>query len=196
MQVLNVGGNSKDILIPVYYHGWVHHLLDIDPSGKPEICCDARLLKDTSEYDNQYDSVYCSHNLEHFYRYQVKDVLAGFYRVLKEDGFCFIKVPHIMNVLRKVICYNMELTDTLYEVTGGPISAHDIMYGWGKAIESKNEFFAHKCAFTPKMLGNEFVNAGFPNVYVNEIDFEIILFAFKKKPTDEFVTDILRHSGF
>jgi hypothetical protein len=197
MRVLNVGGNSKDIPIPVYYNGWEHHLLDIDPRGNPDICCDALLLKDTSEYDGKYDSVYCSHNLEHFYRHKVKDVLMGFNRVLNDDGFCFIRVPHIMNVMRRVVCYNMDLTDVLYEVTGGPITAHDVIYGWQLQVrESGNDFFAHKCAFTSKMLYDEFVNTNFPNVYIQEIDFEIMAFAFKKEPSDGYLNDIIRLATF
>lgn len=185
LKVLNVGGNTKDIPIPVYYNGWDHHLLDIDPKGKPDICCDAVSLKDEKKYKGWYDSVYCSHNLEHFYLHKAKDVLLGFYHVLNEDGFCHIRVPHIMNVLRKVVCYNMELSDTLYVVTSGNIIAHDIMFGWQLQIrESGNDYFAHKCAFTSKMLHNELTNAGFRYIYIQELDFELRAYAFKKEPKD------------
>jgi hypothetical protein len=191
MKVLNVGGNSKSIPLPKIYDGWEHHLLDIDPVGKPDICCDAVELKNKTEYFNTYDSVYCSHNLEHFYRHKVKDVLIGFYKVLKEDGFIRIHVPHILNVMRRVICYNMDLSDTLYEVSAGPITAHDVMYGWGKQIESSGvDFFAHKCAFTPKMLGNAITQAGFSNAYVKENDLELSGFGFKIKPSEELLNRV------
>jgi hypothetical protein len=185
MKLLNVGGNSKDILIPVYYNGWEHHLLDIDPRGNPDICCDAVLLKDKKKYKGRYDSVYCSHNLEHFYLHKAKDVLKGFFHVLNENGFCHIRVPHIMNVLRKVVCYNMDLTDTLYTVTGGPITSFDVLFGWQLQVrESGNDYFAHKSAFTPKMLHNELINAGFPYVYIQECDYELRAYAFKQEPSN------------
>jgi hypothetical protein len=41
-KVLNVGGNTKLIPIPKHYDGWDHLLLDIDPTGKPDVLCDAR----------------------------------------------------------------------------------------------------------------------------------------------------------
>jgi hypothetical protein len=192
MQLLNVGGNSKGIPIPKIYEGWDHRLLDIDPIGNPDICCDAMLLKDKSEYKGKYDSVYCSHNLEHYYQHKVKDVLLGFHCVLNKDGFCFIRVPHIMNVLRKVVCYNMDLMDTLYNVTGGNISPHDVIFGWQLQVrESGNDFFAHKCAFTPKMLCNELTNSGFSFAYIYELDFEIMALAFKSKPSDERLNEIV-----
>jgi hypothetical protein len=192
MKVLNVGGNNKQIAIPSYYDGWQHDLLDIDPDVIPDILCDARLLKDINEYTSTYDSVYCSHNLEHFYRHEVRDVLVGFYKVLNENGFCLIQVPHIMNVMRRVVCYNMELTDILYEVSSGPISAYDIIYGWQKQVkESGHDYFTHKGAFTPKMLGDSLVGAGFPNVYITETDWEIIAIAFKCEPTEETIREIV-----
>ncbi len=72
-KVLNVGGNSKDIPIPSQYSGWQHVLLDIDPRGNPDIVCDARELMSMSK--NEYDAIYCSHNLEHYYRHDVRKVL-------------------------------------------------------------------------------------------------------------------------
>jgi hypothetical protein len=193
MKVLNVGGNSKDIPIPACYNGWEHHLLDIDPIGKPDICCDAVLLKDHKEYKDQYDSVYCSHNLEHFYRHKVPDVLAGFQMVLNKDGFCYIIVPHIMNLFRKLVAYNMELTDTIYEASGVPIMAHDMIYGWGRHIEKSGvDFFSHKCAFTPKMLYDDLIKAGFPYVYIIENGIELRGVAFKESPEEGRIHQILR----
>lgn len=80
-KVLNVGGNSKAIALPPIFDGYEHLLLDIDPTGKPDLLCDAREL--TSTPAAQYDAVYCSHNLEHYFRHDVPRVLAGFIHVLK-----------------------------------------------------------------------------------------------------------------
>ncbi len=43
--VLNVGGHSKTIAIPVYYAGWKHDLLDIDARNTPDVVMDARELR-------------------------------------------------------------------------------------------------------------------------------------------------------
>ena len=84
-RVLNVGGGNKKIPIPEHYAGWEHLLLDIDPRGEPDIVCDARELRSLGE--SRFDAIYCSHNLEHYYRHDVLKVLAGMHHVLRDDGF-------------------------------------------------------------------------------------------------------------
>src|SRR5438093_11913770 len=88
-RVLNVGGNSKAIPIPAHYATWNHLLLDIDPRGDPDVLCDAREL-DSLEAE-QYEAVYCSHNLEHYYKHDGAKVLKGFLHVLKPQGFAEIR---------------------------------------------------------------------------------------------------------
>ena len=142
-KVLNVGGNSKDIALPDIYNGWTQVWLDIDPAVNPDVLCDAREL--LSLTGNTYDAIYCSHNLEHYYRHDVKKVLAGFYHVLKKDGFVHIRVPDMAAVMRTFVENDMDINDVLYESPAGPITIQDVMYGWGKEIErSGNDFFAHK----------------------------------------------------
>ncbi len=71
-KVLNVAGNSKEISLPPEYDGFDHGLLDIDPKGAPDIVGGARNL--VSLEGGSFDAVYCSHNLDHYYR---KDVFIG-----------------------------------------------------------------------------------------------------------------------
>src|SRR5512141_2534101 len=118
-KVLNVGGNSKHIEIPPQYEGWTHHLLDIDPRGQPDIVCDARELDRLPA--GSYDSVYCSHNLEHYYRHDARKVVAGFVHVLNEEGFAYIRVPDLKAVMNKVVNDGMDIDDVLYESPAGPI---------------------------------------------------------------------------
>ena len=92
-KVLNVGGNNKSMALRSYYTGWQHILLDIDAKGNPDIVLDARKLSQLPP--SEYDAVYCSHNLEHYYRHDAPYVLQGFLHVLKEDGFAHIIVPDI-----------------------------------------------------------------------------------------------------
>ena len=99
-RVLNVGGGSKAIPIPPHYAAWEHVLLDIDPAGGPDLVCDARRL-DTLPAQ-QFDAVYCSHNLEHYYRHDTGSVLRGFLHVLKFDGFAEIRVPDLRSVMQKL----------------------------------------------------------------------------------------------
>ena len=182
-KVLNVGGNSKAIAIPEYYEGWIHHLLDIDPTGQPDIVCDARALVGLSS--TQYDSVYCSHNLEHYYSHDVIKVLTGFHHILKDDGFVDIRVPDMQAVIKHMVANDMDIDDVLYELKGGePIRIKDVMYGWGREIEESGEdFFGHKTGFSEKSLTSVLTKCGFSNLYVKLAFFEIQVLGFKQPPS-------------
>ncbi len=182
-KVLNVGGNSKKLPLPPEYAGWEHVLLDIDPRGNPDVVCDARELAKLPAAE--YDSVYCSHNLEHYHHHEAKKVLAGFVHVLKADGFAFIRVPDMGEVMRTVVEKNLDIDDILYQSPAGPIMVRDVIYGYGVEIErSGNDFYAHKTGFTQKSL-NTILNAcGFPWVYSGVGSLEVMAVAFVNPPSE------------
>lgn len=180
-KVLNVGGNNKEIPLPPEYDGWEHVLLDIDPKGSPDVVCDARELSTLP--GSAYDSVYCSHNLEHYYRHDAVKVLAGFVHVLKADGFALIRVPDLDAVMRTVVEQNLDIDDLLYQSLEGPITVRDVIYGYGADIErSGNDFFAHKTGFTQKSLTTLLKSAGFQWIFSGTDNLEVITVAFTNKP--------------
>jgi ubiquinone/menaquinone biosynthesis C-methylase UbiE len=180
-KVLNVGGNSKAIPLPPQYAGFEHLLLDIDPKCSPDIACDARKL--TTLEAGQFDAVYCSHNLEHYYRHDVPKVLAGFLHVLKDGGFAQIRVPDIHEVMRVTIERGLDIDDVLYQSPAGPIMVLDVLYGYGVEIEqSGQDFFAHKTGFTQKSLLKALERAGFQEIYSKAGELEIDALAFKGRP--------------
>lgn len=181
-KVLNVGGNSKLIKLPPQYHDWEHILLDIDPRGEPDIVCDARELAHLPR--SQFDAVYCSHNLEHYYRHDAIKVLSGFLHVLKEDGFVHICVPDMGELMRTVVRNNLDIDSFLYESPAGPITVRDVIYGYAVEIErSGNDFFAHKTGFTQNSLIALLKGCGFPYVYASSGNLEVLAYAFKNKPS-------------
>lgn len=183
-RVLNVGGNSKDIALPPFYAGWEHVMLDIDPKTNADVICDARELQ--TRPAGEFDSIHCSHNLEHYFAHDVRKVLAGFRHVLKPDGFVFLRVPDIGQVARAMVTRNLDIDDVLYVSPAGPIMVKDVLYGWGAQIESSGvDFFAHKTGFTPKSLGNALAVAGFAPVYIGAADYEVQAFAFQQPPSAE-----------
>lgn len=180
-KVLNVGGNNRAIPLPAPYHDFEHFLLDIDPKGSPDIVCDARQLKTLES--GQFDAVYCSHNLEHYYRHEVKEVLSGFLHVLKEGGSAQIIVPDIQEVMRVTVERGLDIDDILYNSQAGPIMVLDVLYGYGVEIErSGQDFFAHKTGFTRKSLATALQKAGFSKTYSGAGDLEINALAFKGMP--------------
>lgn len=188
-KVLNVGGNSKAIPLPPEYAGWDHLLLDIDPKGNPDIVCDARKLETLDR--GMVDAIYCSHNLEHYHRHDVPKVVKGFLHVLKEDGFIHVRVPDVGEVMRHVVEKGMDVEDVLYQSALGPITVLDVIYGYGKEIESSGQdFFAHKNGFTQKSLLSLLARCGFNYFYSRTGNFEVMAYAFKNKP-NEYATQLL-----
>jgi ubiquinone/menaquinone biosynthesis C-methylase UbiE len=180
-KVLNVGGNNKAIPLPPQYAKYEHLLLDIDPSGSPDIVCDAREL--TALEGGQFDAIYCSHNLEHYYRHEVPIVLAGFLHVLKDGGFAQIRVPDISEVMRITIDRGLDIDDVLYQSAAGPIMVLDVLYGHAVQIErSGQDFYAHKTGFTQKSLVTALSKAGFSKVYSMIGNLEINAIVFKGVP--------------
>lgn len=181
-KVLNVGGNDKAIPIPPCFDGWKHDLLDIDPTGNPDILCDARELWKMPP--RQYDAIYCSHNLEHYFAHDVLKVLNGFKLILKKDGFAYIRVPNLLGVMQAVINTGMELDDALYMIDSGPIAPLDVIFGWQKQIEHSGvDFFAHKTGFSVSLLVRDLKQSGFSSVFTKQDDLEITAYAFKFEPT-------------
>lgn len=182
-KVLNVGGNSKEIPLPPQYAGWDHVLLDIDPRGSPDVVCDARELSNLP--GSAYDSVYCSHNLEHYYHHDAIKVLSGFVHVLKADGFALIRVPDLGELMRTVVEKNLDIDDFLYQSPAGPITVRDVIYGYGVEIErSGNHFYGHKTGFTQKSLISIVKTAGFQWVFTQVGNLEVVAIAFPNKPTE------------
>jgi predicted SAM-dependent methyltransferase len=182
-RVLNVGGGSKATPIPKHYDGWRHDLLDIDPRGMPDIVSDAREL--TKLNGGIYDAIYCSHNLEHYYRHDGVKVIRGFLHMLNETGFAEIRVPDIAWVISELRERQLELDDILYQSPAGPISAHDVIYGLQIEIEnSGQDFYAHKTGFTPKSLVKMLTECGFQHVFlIDDEHLAVHAFAFKTAPT-------------
>jgi SAM-dependent methyltransferase len=180
-RLLNVGGGTKDIPLPPQYNGWEHSLLDIDPRGGPDIVCDAREMSRLPS--GEFDVVYCAHNLEHYYRHDAAKVLLGFHRVLKDDGFAHIRVPDIGEVMRVVVKGGMDIDDVLYESQAGPITARDVIYGFGAEIErSGNDYYAHRTGYTRKSLAAILNRCGFSRVLFGSGYLEIVALAFKGEP--------------
>lgn len=183
-RVLNVGGGSRQIPIPGHYQGWEHVILDIDARQKPDVVCDARNL--ASLPAQLYDAVYCSHNLEHYWRHDVGRVLAGFAHVLRAHGFAEIAVPDLKAVFEDMQRRGLDIDDTLYDSPAGPISVNDVIYGHARQIAaSGNDFYAHKNGFSVASLARALRDAGFQWVFSAPGPYELKALAFKTDPTAE-----------
>lgn len=165
LRVLNVGGGSKGVALPPHFQDWELLLLDIDPRTGADLVCDARALREAAEPD-AFDAVYCSHNLEHYYRHDVDKVLQGFLHVLKADGFAEIRVPDIGELIKLLAKNELDIEQEIYAANIGPITAHDMIYGYAPEIEaSGQDFYAHKSGFSRDTLLRALRSNGYGEIY-------------------------------
>ena len=180
-RVLNVGGGSKGVALPAHFQDWEQLLLDIDPRSGADLVCDARTLRETAAAD-AFDAIYCSHNLEHYYRHDVDRVLRGFLHALNARGFAEIRVPDIGELVRLLAKNEMDIEQEVYKANVGPITAHDMIYGYAPEIEaSGQDFYAHKTGFTAESLVRALRSNGFGEIYFAAplAMLELHAFAFK-----------------
>jgi SAM-dependent methyltransferase len=147
--LVNVGcGPRNGGKLPGYFNDWRQLRVDVDPSVQPDIIAD---LTDLSPIpDGSADAVWAAHCIEHLYEHQVKVALAEFRRVLREDGFVCVIVPDLQIVAQYVAADRLH--ETLYDSPAGPVTPHDILFGFGAAIAGGRTSMAHRCGFTPTML--------------------------------------------
>jgi SAM-dependent methyltransferase len=182
--VLNVGGNNRRIPLPPHFAGWVQHLLDIDPTGEPDVLADAREL--TRLPAATYDAIYCSHNLEHYHDHDVPKVLAGFIHVLKPGAFAHIRVPDLIAVFEAMRTRGIDVDQPLYDSPAGPMTPLDVVYGWRKKIAASGvDFYAHKTGFSQASLIRTLQLAGFRHVFSGCGFFEVSAYAFVDEPNAE-----------
>jgi len=123
--------------------------LDKNPKCCPDLNIDVNNL---SHIPNQYvDIVYMSHVLEHIHFFEVPSLIKELLRITKTNGFVRVITPNLKFVSNSLMTGN--LLDTMYESSGGPISAMDILFGHRAAsFRDDNNFMIHKCGFTEEVF--------------------------------------------
>ena len=170
--VVNVGcGPHNASTLPAYFNSWRQLRVDVDASVQPDILADLTDLSPIA--DGSADAVWASHCVEHLYEHQVPIALAEFRRVLREDGFVCVIVPDLQSVARYVV--EDRLHEPLYQSPAGPVTPHDIFFGFGAAIASGRISMAHRCGFTPGMLQRSFQQLPFGEILLRRrsADFEL-----------------------
>jgi SAM-dependent methyltransferase len=153
--VVNVGcGPALVLTRSPLFRDWRQLRVDIEESVNPDVIAD---LTDLSPIDdNIADAVWSSHCLEHLYQNQVPGALGEFHRILADDGFAVILVPDLQTVADRIVADKFD--EPIYTSGMGPVSAHDMFYGFGPSIAAGETAMAHRCGFTPSILVN-FLNA-------------------------------------
>lgn len=159
--LVNAGcGPAEGGKLPAYFDGWRQMRVDSDAGVSPDILADLTDLSPIA--DASADAVWASHCVEHLYEHQIPKALAEFRRVLRDDGFACIIVPD----LQALGSYLTEdrLHEALYRSPAGPVSAHDMIFGFGAAIAGGRTSMAHRSGFTPGTLQRCFREQPFAEV--------------------------------
>lgn len=113
---LHLGCGTK--IIPNY--------INIDARDNPGVDVVAKINKLSQYKDNSVDLIYACHVLEHFGRWEYKDVLSEWTRVLKPGGYIRLAVPDFDKIARMYIDgYKLsELMGLLYGGQNYPGNTH------------------------------------------------------------------------
>lgn len=137
---LHVGCGRKHI------PGMIH--VDIEDYPHVDMRCDVRNLNFAK--DNTINLIYACHVLEHFGRYEYKNVLREWYRVLKPGGLLRLAVPDFQSCCKLYYENGLEdgLSGLIGLISGGQRNPHDY----------------HKMIFDEQLLARELRDVGFREI--------------------------------
>lgn len=146
---LNLGCGDKIL------DGYVNvDLVEERKENIPDIICDLRELKLESDYADRILSV---HVVEHFYHWEINDLLIEWKRVLKPGGKIVLECPNLLSAVKRflenpevVLMEPTNWAETMFVLYGDP--------------QWKDPLMCHRWAYTPESLCLELDKAGFVNV--------------------------------
>jgi protein O-GlcNAc transferase len=165
---------------------WRELRYDIEPSVKPDIL--GSMLDMSAVKSESVDAVFSSHNIEHLFAYQVPVAPKEFLRVLKPDGYLVITCPDLLPVARMIA--DDKLNDAAYQSSAGPITPHDILYGYSPELEKGLHYMAHKCGFTLKTMIATLRTHGFATVAGCTVGLDLWAVASKNEMSREKIGKI------
>ncbi len=158
---LNAGCGTAGVLqLPPAFRNWKQIRVDVDPSLGPDLV--ANIADLSAIPDATIDAVWCSHCVEHLFAHEVPLALAEFRRVLRDDGFACVILPDLQEISQWIA--NDRLHETIYQSAAGPVTAHDMIWGFGPAIAGGKTAMAHHCGFTPTLFLQCLKEAGFSEI--------------------------------
>jgi SAM-dependent methyltransferase len=165
---LNLGCGDK--ILPGYIN------VDVVESRrgfKPDVICDLHRL--TPFEDASIDEVLSVHVVEHFWRWEVLDVLREWVRVLKPGGRMILECPNLLSAAAEL------LQDPQSRAGPGPEGQRTMWVLYGDPAW-KDPYMIHRWAYTPASLGELMREAGLVNVRQEPAQFKL------REPRDMRVT--------
>lgn len=130
--------------------GWINCDVQVSPKAPrpPEVLCDARTVPLP---DSDCDVVMALHLIEHFYRWEVEDVLAEWRRLLKPKGQLILELPNLEQACRNLL---KGLNDQM--------SMWPIYGDWNH----RDEFMMHKHGYSPATITALLKTCGFTKIRI------------------------------
>lgn len=166
---LNLGCGDK--ILP----GFINVDIAENRNGKrPNLICDLHRL---SISDRSVDEILSVHVIEHFWRWEVMDILREWFRVLRPGGHIIIECPNLLSACeellknpRVAIGYGIECQRSLWVFYGDP--------AW------RDPLMVHRWGYTPTSLGVLLGDAGFIDIRQEPAQFKL------REPRDMRVTGV------
>lgn len=180
--LLNAGcGSPGHTALPPFFDEWQQVRVDVNVANKPDIVTSIGDLSMIE--DGTVQAVWSSHCIEHLFAHEVPVALAEFRRVLSETGFACIVVPDLQAVAQWIA--SDRLHETIYESAAGPVTPHDMLWGFSPAIAAGDLAMAHRCGFTPTLLLRRLAEAGFTEIVLRRrSNLELIALALRTESGD------------
>lgn len=159
--LVNAGcGPIGSVRLPALFDDWQELRVDVDPTVRPNII--ASITDLSAIPSGSANAIWSAHCIEHLFVHDVSRALAEFHRVLADDGFACIIVPDLQAIAQYITAD--KLHETVYQSAAGPVTAHDMLYGFGAAIARGATSMAHRCGFTPTVMLQRLKEAPFEEI--------------------------------
>ena len=167
---LNLGCGDKLI------DGYINVDLVTERAGvTPDVNCDIRKL---TVFDTDYaDEILAVHVIEHFWRWEVEDILAEWVRVLKPNGKLILECPNLISACEEFLkdpeagsSPNQKGQKTMWVFYGDP--------RW------RDPLMVHRWGYTPKSLATIMNAAGLSQLKQEPAQFKL------REPRDMRITGV------
>jgi len=180
--LVNLGSGRKgQSRLPAMFTEWREFRVDVDPNSAPDLLSDITDL--SAIKSGSADAVWSAHCIEHLYLHQVRKAFEEAYRILADDGFLCVIVPDLQTIASQVAADRLH--ETVYQSPAGPITAHDMIFGYGAALAQGHTNMAHNCGFTPALLAQKLQEVPFAQIVLRRrANHELAAVARKRAPAD------------
>jgi hypothetical protein len=189
--LVNAGcGPKENSRLPAMFKDWRQLRVDVEAAVQPDLVAS---VTDLSAIESgTANAIWSAHCIEHLYWHEVARALAEFHRILADDGFACIIVPDLQTIANYITADRLH--EVIYESPAGPVTAHDMLFGFGPALAQGHTSMGHRCGFTPTLLLQRFKDADTPFTEVvlrRRPSLELAAVARKKPSADPAGRDAL-----